>query len=235
MSGKINFVEKYDKYKNDTSACGRLRFAILFNLPNSPYYEPEKYKKLIEELAETEPLGNYHLFMREIIRKNYSDAFKYLKLYKPYLLGYGNKYQINKELQEFCLLYDWNLYCSLQREIRYLERKIEDLYGECELCTETSFRHCTHYELNRHDIVCLNILRAVGNKFECSICYEDKPYAKKCGGTCFDKHGTVCYNCVLNYERNEFNNYRKCTKCNGLWCKDCDTHIKKCPFCRTDL
>ncbi len=235
MSKKINFVEKYEKYKNDTSARGRLRFAILFNLSDSPYYEPEKYKKLVKELAETEPLGNYHLFMCETIMKNYSDAFEYLKLFKPYLFGYGDKYQKNKELCEYCLTYDWNLYWSLRREIRFLERKIEDPYAECKLCTETTFRHCMHYKLNTYDIVCLNILRMVDRKFECSICYENKPYARDCGGMCFNIYGFVCRDCVLNYEREEFKNYHKCIRCTGLWCKDCNGHIKKCPFCRIDL
>ncbi len=104
MRTEINFAEKYEKYKNCTTAKGRLRFAVLFGMPESPYFNQTKYVELTEKLASTEPLGCYYLFMQELIRKDYVKAFEYFKLWEPYLFGHGKKYPSNRELQEwYCL------------------------------------------------------------------------------------------------------------------------------------
>ncbi len=124
---------------------------------------------------------------------------------------------------------------AFKREILYLGRKTQDLYGECILCTEQAYRYCTHYQLNKHDITILNILRYIKKIFECPICYEEKPYADGCGGACFDRHGNVCYGCVTEYECNKFVTCVQCARCKNIWCRSCNTYITCCPFCRTTL
>ncbi len=235
MSEEINFIEKYEKLKNDTTPSGRLRFAVLYVLPESPYFNPTRHDELVKKLAETEPLANYYLFRIKLIGKNYIEAFEYFKLWSPYLFGRGVKYPENKELQEWIFLQKYSYYEEYIEEVRYLDQKTTDSNGECTQCAEDKFRHCVHYQLNQNDMICLNILRFSKKTFECPICYEKKLYIDKCGDICFKRHGYVCHKCVPRYEHNKFIARSKCAICKNIWCKSCSIYIRRCPFCRIVL
>lgn len=232
MAAKINFVEKYEKYKDSTSARDRLRFALLFSLPESPYFDDDKYVELVQNLAAVEPLGSYHLFIQNLIKRDYVEAFEHFKGWEPYLCGSGEKYPPNRELQEWYFFTDRKYNKAFEQEISYLGQKTRDPYHNCKLCTESVYRYCIHYRITSYDIMCLDILRYAGALFECPICYEEKPCANGCSGTCFKRYGYFCYDCISKFERDEFDARMQCTICKKTWCRSCNGHITCCPFCR---
>lgn len=226
----VDYKNQFEKYKGAKTAKGRFLFAILFAIPNSPYYNKQEYEERINDLAKTEPLAHYHLFVTNMIKRDYVKAFEHFKMHDPYVFGYGANYPQNTELAEWCLLKDWTLYNTFKKEILYFSRKTRDLYAECQLCTATSYRFCTHYELNRIDIIILNILRIKAFSFNCPICYENRPWERKC--SCYDTTGSICVICIYKYEQDSFKNAVTCAICKNYWCKNCDPLIEKCPFCR---
>jgi hypothetical protein len=149
------YEELYDKYKNLNSVIGKIKFITLLRMKDSPYYNIEKSIKLSEELGKTEPVAYLNLFIENMIRRNYKEAFKYYKL-SPLSPKFDGDYKIYFE----CMEKYKNVF---KNEISYFYQKTKN----CKLC---NYKLCLDCSLNEYDIKKLNFMAA--SMLECPICYE---------------------------------------------------------------
>lgn len=145
---QFDYVQMYEKYKDATTIRGKIKFAILHRMKDSPYYDEPNGTQMLKDLGKDDPAAYFHLFIESMFFKKYVDAFEYFKLFDPFLFVVQDKHS---ELQILYFDYGSGYVELFKEEIKYFE-KISCNWDtrHCDICSYGQF--CIHRKLNNHDL-----------------------------------------------------------------------------------
>ena len=152
---QFNYKQLYEKYKDATTIRGKIKFAILHRMKDSPYYDKTNGTQMLKDLGKDDPAAYFHLFIESMLFKKYVDAFEYFKLFDPFLFVVQDKHS---ELQILYFGCKSGYVKWFKKEIKYFE-EISCNWDtrNCNICSYGQF--CVHRKLNNHDLKMLAGIR----------------------------------------------------------------------------